>query len=49
MLREFFGGKIRLTGDASKLRAMPLPKPGQTGPAAELLNEIGARVAAITL
>ncbi len=49
VLQAFFGGKIRLTGDASKLLAMPLPKPGQSGPEADLLNEIGARVAAITL
>jgi hypothetical protein len=49
VLQAFFGGKIRLTGDASKLLAIPLPKPGQTGPEAELLDEISARVAAITL
>ncbi len=49
VLQAFFGGKIRLTGDASKLLAMPLPKPGASGPESDLLNEIGARVAAITL
>jgi hypothetical protein len=49
VLQAFFGGKIRLTGDASKLLTMPLPKPGATGPEADLLNEVGARIAAITL
>lgn len=49
VLQAFFGGKIRLTGDASKLLAMPMPKPGAAGPEAELLRDVAARVQAVTL
>ena len=38
VLQAFFGGKIRLTGDAAKLLAIPLPKPGQTGPEVDLIR-----------
>lgn len=48
VMQAFFGGKIRLTGDASKLLAMPLPKPGQTGPEVDLLREVAGRVQAVT-
>jgi hypothetical protein len=48
LLQAFFGGKIRLTGDASKLLAMPLPKPGDTGPAVDFAREVADRVRAIT-
>lgn len=48
VLQAFFGGKIRLTGDASKLLAMPLPKPGAAGPEAELFREVATRVQAVT-
>jgi hypothetical protein len=49
VLQAFFGGKIRLTGDASKLLGLPLPKPGSAGPEAELLREVATRVQAVTL
>lgn len=49
VLQAFFGGKIRLTGDASKLLALPLPKPGASGPEGALLDEIGARIVGVTL
>ena len=39
---------IRLTGDASKLLAMPMPKPGAAGPEAELFREVASRVQAVT-
>lgn len=48
VLQAFFGGKIRLTGDASKLLAMPMPKPNAAGPEAELLREVASRVQAVT-
>jgi hypothetical protein len=48
VMQAFFGGKIRLTGDASKLLAMPMPKPGQTGPEVDLFREVAGRVQAVT-
>jgi hypothetical protein len=47
-MQAFFGGKIRLTGDASKLLAMPMPNPADNGPAAELAREVAERVRAVT-
>jgi hypothetical protein len=49
VMQAFFGGKIRLTGDASKLLAMPMPKPGQTGPEVDLFREVAGRVQAVTV
>lgn len=48
VMQAFFGGKIRLTGDASKLLALPLPKPGAAGPETDLLREVATRVQAVT-
>ena len=48
VLQAFFGGKIRLTGDASKLLALPMPKPGQAGPETDLVREVAPRVQAVT-
>ena len=48
VFQAFFGGKIRLTGDATKLLAMQLPQPDADGPEAELGKELAARVRAIT-
>jgi hypothetical protein len=48
VMQAFFGGKIRLTGDASKLLAIPLPKPGQSGPEVDLVREVAGRVQAVT-
>ena len=48
VLQAFFGGKIRLTGDASKLLALPLPQLGQAGPDADLVRTVVARVQAVT-
>ena len=48
VMQAFFGGKIRLTGDASKLLAIPLPNPNDTGPQVDLAREIAIRVRAIT-
>lgn len=48
LMQAFFGGKIRLAGDASKLLALQLPKPSDTGPEVDLGREIAARVRAIT-
>jgi hypothetical protein len=48
VMQAFFGGKIRLTGDASKLLAIPMPKPGQSGPEVDLLREVAGRVQAVT-
>lgn len=49
VMQAFFGGKIRLTGDASKLLAIPMPKPGQAGPEVDLLREVAGRVQAVTV
>jgi hypothetical protein len=48
ILDAFFRGKIRITGDASKLLTLPLPKPGDSSPELDLLREISARVKAVT-
>jgi hypothetical protein len=48
LMQAFFGGKIRLTGDASKLLSLPLPKPTDTGPEVDLAREVAARVRAVT-
>lgn len=48
LMQAFFGGKIRLTGDASKLLGIPLPKPTDTGPEVELAREVAEKVRAIT-
>jgi hypothetical protein len=48
LLQAFFGGKIRLTGDASKLLSIPLPSPDATGPDIDLAREIATRVRDIT-
>ena len=48
LMQAFFGGKIRLTGDASKLLSMPLPKPSDTGPEVDLAREVATRIRAVT-
>jgi hypothetical protein len=48
LMQAFFGGKIRLTGDATKLLALPLPKPTDTGPEVDLAREVATRIRAIT-
>jgi hypothetical protein len=48
IMQAFFGGKIRLTGDASKLLTIPLPKPGDTGAGVDLAREVSERIRAIT-
>ncbi|HEX7095966.1 MAG TPA: hypothetical protein VF183_08780 [Acidimicrobiales bacterium] len=48
VVQAFFGGRIRLTGDASKLLAVPLAQPQDDDPAAQLVAEIAQRVRAIT-
>ena len=48
ILQAFFGGKIRITGDATKLLALPLPKAGDTGPELDLMRTISERIKAVT-
>ncbi|HEV8296508.1 MAG TPA: hypothetical protein VGQ20_04400 [Acidimicrobiales bacterium] len=48
VLTAFFGGKIRLTGDASKLLAMPFSVTGEDSAAVDLAREIADRVRAVT-
>jgi hypothetical protein len=48
LLQAFFGGRIRITGDATKLLALPMPAPGDDNPALDLLREISARVRDVT-
>jgi hypothetical protein len=48
VMQAFFGGKIRLTGDASKLLAIPMPKPGDSGPDIDLAREVVERIRAVT-
>jgi hypothetical protein len=48
IMQAFFGGKIRITGDATKLLTLPMPKPGDSSPELDLLREISARVKAVT-
>lgn len=48
VLQAFFGGKIRLTGDASKLLSLPIPKPGAAGPETALVQEVASRIQAVT-
>jgi hypothetical protein len=48
LMQAFFGGKIRLTGDASKLLSLPLPKPTDSGPEVDLAREVATRIRAIT-
>lgn len=48
LMQAFFGGKIRLTGDSSKLLALPMPNPNDNAPGAELAQELAARVRAVT-
>jgi hypothetical protein len=48
IMQAFFGGKIRITGDASKLLTLPLPRPGDSSPELDLLREISERVKAVT-
>jgi hypothetical protein len=48
IMQAFFGGKIRITGDASKLLTLPLPRPGDSSPELNLLREISERVKAVT-
>lgn len=48
VMQAFFGGKIRLTGDASKLLSLPMPKPDDTSADAALAGEVAARVRSIT-
>jgi hypothetical protein len=49
LMQAFLGGKIRITGDATKLLALPLPKPDATGPEIDLAREIADRIRAVTL
>jgi hypothetical protein len=44
IMQAFFGGKIRITGDATKLLTLPMPKPGDSSPELDLLREISERV-----
>jgi hypothetical protein len=48
ILQAFFGGKIRITGDVTKLLALPLPKPGDTAPELDVMRTISERVKAVT-
>jgi hypothetical protein len=48
IMQAFFGGKIRLTGDATKLLTLPLPKPGDTGAGVDLAREVSERIRAVT-
>lgn len=48
VFEAFFAGKIRLTGDATKLLAMQLPRTDAEGPEVEVGKELTARVRAIT-
>jgi hypothetical protein len=48
LMQAFFGGKIRVTGDATKLLAIPMPKPDNSGPGVDLAREVAARVRAVT-
>jgi hypothetical protein len=48
IMQAFFGGKIRITGDATKLLALPMPKPDDSSPALDLVREISARVREVT-
>jgi hypothetical protein len=48
LLQAFFGGKIRITGDATKLLGLPMPNPDDQSPAMALAREVAARVKAIT-
>jgi hypothetical protein len=48
IMRAFFGGKIRITGDATKLLTLPMPKPDDSSPALDLIREISQRVRALT-
>jgi hypothetical protein len=47
-MQAFFGGKIRITGDATKLLALPIPKPDDSSPALDLVREISQRVRDVT-
>jgi hypothetical protein len=48
IMQAFFGGKIRITGDATKLLMLPMPKPDDSSPALDLIREISARVREVT-
>jgi hypothetical protein len=48
LMQAFLGGRIRITGDATKLLALPLPKPDAAGPEVELAREIADRIRAVT-
>jgi hypothetical protein len=48
ILDAFFRGKIRITGDATKLLALPMPKPEDTGPELDLVREVSQRVKDVT-
>jgi hypothetical protein len=48
ILDAFFKGKIRITGDATKLLTLPMPKPGDSSPELDLLREVSDRVKAVT-
>ena len=48
IMQAFFAGKIRITGDVSKLLALPMPKPDDRSPELDLLREISERVKAVT-
>jgi len=48
IMQAFFGGKIRITGDATKLLMLPMPKPDDSSPALDLIREISQRVREVT-
>lgn len=48
VMQALFGGKIRLTGDASKLLALSMTNAEQGEADAALLREVAARVQAVT-
>ncbi len=48
VMQALLEGKIRLTGDASKLLTLSAPKAGDGGPGADVLREVTARVQAVT-
>jgi hypothetical protein len=48
IMDAFFRGKIRITGDATKLLALPMPKPDDSSPELDVVREVSQRVRDVT-